>query len=44
MLILVLVEMIPLAIRLAGWPSAFAGLALGAGSARLLILFLTARV
>ena len=44
MLTLVLVEMVPLATRLAGWPSALTGLGLGAGSARLLILFLSTRV
>ncbi|HHW12077.1 MAG TPA: ZIP family metal transporter [Firmicutes bacterium] len=44
MLTLVLVEMIPLATRLAGWPSALTGLALGAAGARLLILFLASRV
>lgn len=42
MLTLVLVEMMPLATRLAGWPSALTGLGLGTGSARLLILCLAA--
>ncbi|NLC52613.1 MAG: ZIP family metal transporter [Firmicutes bacterium] len=44
MLTLVLVEMIPLATRLAGWSSALTGLGMGAASARLLILLLSAWV
>lgn len=40
MLLLVLVELIPLAYRLAGWRSALSGLGLGAGLARLLSLLL----
>ncbi|NLM37878.1 MAG: ZIP family metal transporter [Firmicutes bacterium] len=44
MLSLVLVEMLPLAIQLAGWPPALTGFTLGTGGARLLILFLATQV